>query len=331
MHQGARNAGPFPFLFAKRRRAAIIARRFERPVTMPDDLPPRDTHVYKRVDGRDICADVIGAAPGGRKPALVWIHGGGLIFGSRVYSPRASLLRALVERGIVVVSIDHRFAPEVKLPDIVDDVGDAWRWVQEVGPQRFGIDASRLAIAGASAGGYLSLLAATLFSPRPLAVAAFWGYGDITAAWEAEPSAHYRKQELVSRDAAIASLDAPPLQDPALGVDRSIFYLYCRQQGRWLEEVTAHDPRTDDAWFDRYCPVRNVGAAFPPTVLVHGTDDTDVPHDESAKLVARCAAAGIEHRFSSVPGVGHGCAGARPADAEAAELAVAEFLAERLQ
>ena len=84
MHQGARNAGPFPFLFAKRRRAAIIARRFERPVTMPDDLPPRDTHVYKRADGRDICADVIGAAPGGRKPALVWIHGGGLIFGSRV-------------------------------------------------------------------------------------------------------------------------------------------------------------------------------------------------------------------------------------------------------
>ena len=98
-----------------------------------------------------------------------------------------------------------------------------------------------------------------------------------------------------------------------------------------LEEVTAHDPRTDDAWFDRYCPVRNVGAAFPPTVLVHGTDDTDVPHDESAKMVARFAAAGIEHRFISLPGVGHGFAGAQPADAEAAELAVAEFLAERLQ
>ncbi len=208
---------------------------------------------------------------------------------------------------------------------------DAWRWVHEVGPHRFGIDASRVAIAGASAGGYLSLLGATLLTPRPRAVAAFWGYGDITAAWEAEPSAHYRKQDLVSRDAALASLDAPPLQDPALGIDRSIFYLYCRQQGRWLQEVTANDPRADDAWFDRYCPVRNVDEGFPPTMLLHGTDDTDVPHEESEKMAARFVAAGVDHRFLSLPGVGHGFAGAAPADAEAAEVAIAEFLRERLR
>ena len=300
-------------------------------MTDTDALTRRDTHVYKSIGGHDILADVIGAARGERRPALVWIHGGGLIFGSRIYSPRASLLRALVERGIVVVSIDHRFAPEIKLPEIVEDVRDAWRWVQEEGPRRFGIDAARVAIAGASAGGYLSLLAATQFTPRPRAVSSFWGYGDITAPWEAEPSAHYRQQELITRDVAVASLAAPPLQDPALGIDRSIFYLYCRQQGCWIAEVTAHDPRSDNAWFDRWCPLRNITANFPPTMLVHGTDDTDVPHEESEKLATQFARAGVDHRFVSMPGVGHGFANAQSALAGGVEVEVAEFLRARLQ
>ena len=130
----------------------------------------RATHVYKSVDGRDICADVIGASPGARKPAVVWIHGGGLIFGSRTVSPRDPFLRALLEGGFVVVSIDHRLAPETKLPDIVDDVRDAWRWIGDVGLARFGIDSERLAMAGGSAGVYLSLMSGYLLDPRPRAM-----------------------------------------------------------------------------------------------------------------------------------------------------------------
>jgi acetyl esterase/lipase len=286
----------------------------------------RDTHVYKTANGHDLEADVIGAHAGANKPCVVWIHGGGLIFGSRKVSPRATLLRALLDRDFVVVSIDHRLAPETKLPGIVDDVRDAWRWLLDSGPRRFGIDPSRVAMAGASAGAYLSLLAGYLFEPRPRALASFFGYGDITAPWEAEPSAHYRQREWVTREEADASLSAPPMQDPAIGVDRSCFYLYCRQQGKWLEEVTAHDPREDASWFDRFCPLRNVTPEFPPTVLVHGEIDTDVPHAESSRLAARLAAAGVEHRFISLPGVGHGFAGARPEEVEATEIAVAEFL-----
>ena len=183
----------------------------------PQTAPPRDTHVYKVVDGRGIEADVIGAHPGASKPCVVWIHGGGLIFGSREKSPRAPFLQALLARDFVIVSIDHRLAPETKLPDIVDDVRDAWRWVHEVGPHRFGIDATRVVMAGGSAGAYLSLVAGTLFEPQPRALASFWGYGDITAAWEANPSAHYRQMKLVTREDADASLSAPPLQDPAVG------------------------------------------------------------------------------------------------------------------
>jgi len=299
--------------------------------TTSQTSPARDTHVYKVADGREVEADVIGARLGASKPCVIWIHGGGLIFGSRKTSPRGPFLRALLERDFVIVSIDHRLAPETKLPAILEDVHDAWRWVHDVGPGRFGIDPARVAMAGGSAGAYLSLLAGYLFEPRPRALASFWGYGDITAPWEVDPSAHYRQMDLVTREDADNSLSAPPLQDPAVGVDRSCFYLYCRQQGKWLEEVTAHDPREDNAWFDRYCPIRNVAPEFPPTVLVHGEVDTDVPHAESARLAARFAEVGVNHRFISLAGVGHGFAGARPEDAETAEIVVAEFLRVQLQ
>src|SRR5258705_4996068 len=280
----------------------------------------RVTHAYKVVDGRAVEADVIGACPGASKPCVVWIHGGGLIFGSRKTSPRGPFLQALLERDFVIVSIDHRLAPETKLPDIVEDVRDAWRWIHDVGPGRFGIDPVRVAMAGGSAGAYLSLVAGYLFDPRPRVLASFWGYGDITAPWEADPSAHYRQMDLVTREDADTSLRAPPVPDPAVSVDRSSFYLYCRQQGKWLEEVTAHDPREDNAWFDRYCPIRNVAPGYPPTVLVHGEVDTDVPHAESARLAARFAEVGVNHRFISLPGVGHGFAAARPEEIEATEI-----------
>lgn len=286
----------------------------------------RESRVYKVVDGQGLSVDVIGAQAGASRPAVLWIHGGGLIFGSRRMSPRDSLLRALLKQDFVVVSIDHRLAPEAKLPAIVEDVRDAWRWLHDNGCSDFGVAPDRIAIAGASAGGYLALMAGYVAEPRPRAIASFFGYGDITASWEANPSEHYRTMDLVTREDALASLTAPAIQDPALGIDRSVFYLYCRQQGAWLAEVTAHDPQVDPSWFDSYCPVRNVTTAFPPTILVHGTRDDDVPHDESARFAARLADCGVEHRFISLPGVGHGFAGALPEEVAAVEASIAEFL-----
>lgn len=286
----------------------------------------RESYTYNIVEGQELQLDVIGARPGEGRPCVLWIHGGGLIFGSRKVSPRDSLLQALLAQDFVVVSVDHRLAPEAKLPAIVQDVRDAWRWVQEAGPAVLGVAPDRVGIAGASAGAYLSLMAGYMFEPRPRAVASFFGFSDITAAWEADPSPHYRTADLVTREKALASLSAPALQDPATGVDRSGFYLYCRQQGLWLAEVTAHDPVREPAWFDPYCPVRNLTKSYPPTILVHGTQDNDVPHEESAKLAEKLASSGVEHRFISLAGVGHGFAGARPEEVAEVQAAVAEFL-----
>jgi dipeptidyl aminopeptidase/acylaminoacyl peptidase len=105
-----------------------------------------------------------------------------------------------------------------------------------------------------------------------------------------------------------------------------MFYLYCRQNGLWPREVTGHDPHPDPAWFDRYCPIRNVTGKYPPTLLIHGTEDTDVPYSLSREMEAKLALAGVENVFITVAGAGHGLIGAKPEEvARIAESAV-EFV-----
>ena len=286
----------------------------------------RDTFVYKSVEGCEIKADVMGAGAGASKPCVIWIHGGGLIFGSRTTSPRPTFLEALLKREIVVVSIDHRLAPETRLPGIMQDVRDAWGWIRDRGRRLFGIDPDRVAMAGGSSGAYLALMSGYALRPAPRALASFWGFGDITAPWEAEPSAFYRDMPLVSRHDADRVVGRVAISEPSPDVDRAYFYVYCRQQGRWLNEVTGHDPREEPEWFERYLPLRNIAAGYPPTILIHGTSDTDVPHEQSKNLALRLRELCVEHEFVSLDGVGHGFAGARPQDIERAENAAADFL-----
>jgi acetyl esterase/lipase len=152
-----------------------------------------------------------------------------------------------LERDFVVVSIDHRLAPETKLPGVIGDIHSAWAWVVENGSKLFGIDTTRMAMAGGSSGAYLALISGYAIHPRPRALASFWGFGDITAPWEAQPSAFYRQSPIVSKEQADRSVGVVALSEPPPDVDRAYSYLYCRQQGRWLIEVTGHDlPKTQD-------------------------------------------------------------------------------------
>ncbi len=86
---------------------------------------------------------------------------------------------------------------------------------------------------------------------------------------------------------------------------RGRFYLYCRQNGVWPNEVAGHNPHTEPKWFDPYCPIRNVTAKYPPTFLIHGTEDTDVPYAESRNMAAKLVESGVTHEFITVTGAGH--------------------------
>lgn len=292
--------------------------------------PAPETHTYKVAGGCDIKADVYGAASGAKRPAVLWIHGGALITGSRKYLDNR-FCSELLRQGFVIVSIDYRLAPETKLPEIIEDVQDAWRWILEQGTRRWGIDPGRVAIAGGSAGGYLTLMTGFCLEPRPRALVSFFGYGDITTPWYSEPDAFYRRQPLVPQEEAERSVGASVLSEPPAANQRGRFYLYCRQNGIWPDRVSGHDLRTEPRWFDRYCPVRNVTAQYPPTLLIHGTADTDVPCAESKNMASRLATAGVPHELLTVSGAGHGLTGGKPEDLAHVYQRAVEFVKARTQ
>lgn len=287
--------------------------------------PGSTTYVYKTVGSCQIKADVHQAAPGARKSAVMWIHGGALIMGSRK-GLDGRVHAELVRRGFVVVSIDYRLAPETKLPGIIEDVRDAWRWVRQEGPKRFGIDPDRIATAGGSAGGYLTLMTGFCLEPRPRALVSYYGYGDITTPWYSQPDEFYRSQPLVSKDEASGAVGKQEVSEPPAPNRRGRFYLYCRQNGIWPNEVAGHDPHAEPRWFDPYCPIRHVTAKYPPALLIHGTQDTDVPYSESKNMAARLAEVGVKHEFITVQGAGHGLTGAKPDKVAEIARQAAEFI-----
>ena len=218
------------------------------------------------------------------------------------------------QKDRVIVSIDYRLAPETKLPAIIEDIQAALRWVYQQGPQLLNLDTEKLIVAGGSAGGYLTLMAGFCATPRPKALLSLSGYGDITSAWYSQPSPFYLQQPRVSKEDALASVGTTCVSEPLDSAKRGKFYLYCRQNGIWPKEVAGHDPATEPQWFDPYCPVRNISPLYPPTVLIHGTADTDVPYDESAKMDEALSRFKVEHNFLTVPGGSHGLNGLDPVE-----------------
>ncbi|MCC6858689.1 MAG: alpha/beta hydrolase [Bryobacterales bacterium] len=310
-----------------RRREILLAPFAARLRSAEPEQP--STFPYKRVDGCEVRLDVYAGPPGDAAPVAVWIHGGALIMGSRRLSPRSAVLRSLLEAGFRVVSIDYRLAPETKLPGIIDDVRDAFRWIRDrAGALR--IDPARLAVCGGSAGGYLTLMTGFRVNPRPRALVSFWGYGDIAGRWYSRPDPFYLKQPAVSREEALAAVGKSCISEPAEKNSRGRFYLYCRQQGLWPRQVTGHDPDSEDRWFDGYCPIRNVSRSYPPTLLVHGTADTDVPFEQSKLMAERLARAGVEHRLLVVPDGSHGLGNQSLAEQDRIYREAAAFLKERV-
>lgn len=306
-----------------------VARAASKDVTKP--APPTATYAYKTVGDCTIRADVyFSEVVKGSRPVIVSIHGGALIMGGR-RSIQMDLFKPLIDKGFAVVSIDYRLAPETKLPEIIKDVQDAFAWVREKGPELFGADKERIGVQGGSAGGYLTLMAGICITPRPKVLASFYGYGDIIGDWYSKPDPFYCAQPAVSKEVAYNTVGGNVLCEEPQKHRRHQFYLYCRQNGLWPKEVAGFDPATEAAAFKPYCPVQNVTAEYPPTLLAHGDKDTDVPYEQSKLMDAALTKAGVVHEFITLENAGHGFSQAPRNEYKAAIARTRDFLEQHLR
>jgi acetyl esterase/lipase len=121
--------------------------------------------VRQGVGVREECVEMTGAAPvrvlvyesstrPERAGALLWIHGGGLVLGSPEHDHEWCSAVA-DDLGVVVVNVHYRLAPEHPFPAALEDCCTALRWLHATA-ELHGVDPSRVAVGGSSAGGGLA-------------------------------------------------------------------------------------------------------------------------------------------------------------------------------
>ncbi|HEX5144463.1 MAG TPA: alpha/beta hydrolase [Mycobacterium sp.] len=200
-------------------------------------------------------------------PALLWIHGGGYLFG-HARQDDALCAGFARELGITVAAVDYRLAPEHAYPDALDDCYAALQWL--VGLPT--VDPSRVAIGGASAGGGL---AATLAMRARDA-------GEITP--------------------VLQLLTYPMLDDrtSARPDPRRRSYGWDVRANRF-----GWDSYLGDAPRDVAVPARRTDLRGLPPAWI-GVGDLDLFYSEDLAYAERLKAAGVKCDIEVVPGVFHG-------------------------
>ena len=143
---------PFPFDVAD----PAVIRAFEKtwPVQSTIDDAVTTEELELELNGRRTKMIVMSPKKGGNGSAIVYIHGGGFVFGAP--GSNATLALEMVKRtGIVVVLPSYRLSPECRYPDALDDVDAVYRWT-DAGAGGRGVVAGRVFIGGSSAGGNLA-------------------------------------------------------------------------------------------------------------------------------------------------------------------------------
>jgi acetyl esterase/lipase len=250
--------------------------------------------VYHTASGHALALDVYyqhdSKTPG---PTLVYIHGGGWIFGDKA----TAVLQFVpyLEMGWTVVSVEYRMASTSQAPAAVEDCRCALRWVLRNTTQ-YNIDPRRIVLSGHSAGGHLALTTGMLpagtgldnqcYGDEELKVAAIVNWYGITDVADLLHGANLKNYALM-----------------------------------WLGSQANADEVAR-----RVSPLSYVRENLPPILTIHGDKDDVVPYGHAVRLHKALDQARVRNRLMTIAGGGHG--GFNEDEFARSFAAIREFLAE---
>jgi acetyl esterase/lipase len=202
-----------------------------------------------------------------KRMATIHIHGGGFTGGSK--DTLVERIPPYAARGYVAIAVQYRLAGEAKWPSQIEDVKAAIRWAR-ANARSLGFDTEKIAVVGHSAGGQLALFAAGTPN-RP----EFEGKGGTPGAGT----------EVVACCAYYPSTEVRPRAD---GTANNLM-----------------PAGSDEAAHRAASPLTYITAAFPPTVIFHGTADTTIPLESSERLFKQLRDAKVPVEFHAIEGVPH--------------------------
>jgi len=239
------------------------------------------------------------AGAAGARGCIVYLHGGGFMLGD-LDSSDTTAWGLAHETGAVVVSVDYRLAPEHPYPAAFDD---SWAVLEHVARHgaELGIDSTRLAVAGDSAGGnlaaVLALAARDRGGPALCAQAAIYPWVGIPFTSES-----YRANAL----------------GPGLTLESMVKFRQAYLGGEDTDDAYAMPIKARDF------------ARLPPTLVM--TAELDPIRDDGRVYAAKLAGAGTDVTYRELPGLLHGFLRARLAGpyCRGAFREIAGFLARHL-
>ncbi len=234
------------------------------------DLNVEKDIVFGKGGEMDMTLDVY-RPPSGVTPkrmGIIHLFGGGFTTGNKNAGYIVNDVRALGKLGYTNISANYRLVSQGLWPAQIHDTKAAIRWVR-ANAAKIGIDPDKIAIAGYSAGGLLSLLAAGTEG-----VAEFEGTGG-----NAGVSSKVQ-----------ASIGVYPLA--STGIAGNLF----------PTNLSAEDKAK---MVDAANPAKYISKTFAPTIFIHGTADTTVPLTSSLDFFGKLTAAGAPTSITTIQGAAH--------------------------
>lgn len=239
--------------------------------------------IYAKQNGVALTFDVFKPAqPNGA--AVIWIVSGGWVSNHGGINP--GIAKLLNDKGFTVFQVVHGSQPKYIIPEIVDQVQRAVRYIK-TNATNYGVDPERIGITGASAGGHLSLMvggqaeAGNADAPDPV---------DRASASVKAVVAYYPPTDFSNFGASAAEAIKDPklmIFIPAFGVNKDT------------------PPERAAAIGKAASPILLVNPKFPATLIIHGDKDPLVPVQQAHAMDEALTRAGADHKLVIVPGGGH--------------------------